>query len=182
MNCKKFNIYTLNLFLFILLFANSPVAARMKADFENDKHLFSNFSAGSPVQCLAAHRVGRIELAVANNGTFGIYYNQGEAVDWFTGEPINHSCQYPKGSEVSYLYGGAFWIGAIVGRDTLVSVGADGWQQAYEMFSDQAPFGEMKFRSISDPDKPAYIDAISEEDYISVYTDTFQNGIEPDFF
>ncbi|MFH2049529.1 MAG: hypothetical protein ABIJ12_08785 [bacterium] len=182
MKNNKFHIYALHLFLFFLLFVNPQSTARMKADFENDRSLFSNFSAGSSVQCLAAHRIGRIELAVANNGTFGIYYNQGEAVDWFTGELINHSCQYPKGSEVSYLYGGAFWISAIVGRDTLVSVGADGWQQAYEMFSDQAPFGEMKFRSISDPDKPAYIDAVSEEDYISVYTDTFQNGIEPDFF
>jgi len=182
MNQRPLHIHVLIQFMIVVLILNTSVLARMKADFENDKSLLPKFSSAAPVHCLVAHRVGKIELAVANNGTFGIHYHPGESVDWFTGEPISHSCQYPKGSEISYLFGGAFWIGAIVGRDTLVSVGADGWQQAYEMFPDQAPFGEIIYRSISDPDNRAYEGAVSEEDYIAVYTDTFIDGVEPDFF
>jgi hypothetical protein len=82
---------------------------------------------------------------------------------------------------VNYLFGGAFWIGAVVGRDTLVSVGADGWQQLYEMYPDEPPFGQMQYRSIKDPDKPEYEGAVSEEDYIAVYTDTFTDGIPNDY-
>ncbi len=182
MNHKKLHTHPILLIILILVLINISISARMKADFENNKPLLPNLRTGAPIHCLVAHRVGRIELAVANNGTFGIYYHPGESRDYFTGDPINHSCQYPKGSEVSYLYGGAFWIGAIVGRDTLVSVGADGWQQAYEMFPDEAGFGEIEYRSIKDPDAPVYKDAISEEDYIAVYTDTFTQGVEPDFF
>ncbi|RKX26006.1 MAG: hypothetical protein DRP47_08865, partial [Candidatus Zixiibacteriota bacterium] len=126
-----------------------------------------NSATGTPIYCLAAHRVGKIELAVANNGTIGNQYYQGEQTDWFTGQPIMQSCQYPKGSNVAYMFGGAFWIGAVVGRDTLVSVGADGWQWVYEMYPDEAPFGEMIYRSIRDPSKPEYQDAVSEEDFIS---------------
>lgn len=131
--------------------------------------------------CLAVHRVGKIGLAVANNGTFGREFHPGSSVDWFTGEEIGFSCEYPIGSRVNYLFGGAFWIGAVVGRDTLVSVGADGWQRLYEMYPDQPPFGEMRYRSIKDPDKPEYEDAVSEEDYIAVYTDTFTDGIPDDY-
>ena len=139
-------------------------------------------AAGAPVHCLATHHVGRIKLAVANNGTFGREYHPGGTYDWFTGEAIGHSCEYPKGSDISYLFGGAFWIGAIVGRDTLVSVGADGWQRAYEMYPDAAPFGEMIHRSINDYDNPEHDLAVSEEDYIAVYTDTITDGVPDDFF
>jgi len=146
------------------------------------EHHPSLTAVGAPVHCLVAHNVGRIELAVANNGTFGREYHPGGAIDWFTGEAIMHSCQYPKESDISYLFGGAFWIGAIVGRDTLVSVGADGWQHAYEMYPDAAPFGEMIRRSISDHDNPEHELAVSEEDFIAVYTDTLTDGVPNDFF
>ena len=136
----------------------------------------------SPAFCLAQHRVGRIQLAVSNNGTIGREYYPGPKVDCFTGEEIKHSCEYPKNSDISYLFGGAFWIGAVVGRDTLVSVGADGWQWAYEMYPDQAPFGEMIHRSTKDPNSPLYEGAVSEEDYIAVYTDTLTEGVPNDFF
>ncbi|MEA3297672.1 MAG: hypothetical protein U9R56_07395, partial [candidate division Zixibacteria bacterium] len=157
------------------------VSGRMKADDGTNKGYTFSSAASGPIHCLAAHRVGKIELAVANNGTFGIEYHPGSSTDWFTGAEIPFSCQYPKNSQISYLFGGAFWIGAVVGRDTLVSVGADGWQWAYEMFPDQAPFGEMVYRSISNPNKPEFEGAVSEEDYISVYTDTFTEGVPDDY-
>ncbi len=138
----------------------------------NEKELNQNLaSAIIPYHCIAAHRVGKIVLAVNNNGTFGTGFAVSTA-DCFTGETVR-SCEYPKRSNTSYLFAGAFWIGAVVGRDTLVTVGADGWQYIREMFPDDKYTAVFKKRSIIDPSKPEYEDAISEEDYIFTYTDTF---------
>jgi hypothetical protein len=166
--------------LFLLPIAT--LAQMMNAEKHDLGHHPSLAAAGAPVHCLAAHRIGRIKLAIANNGTFGREYHPGGSIDWFTGEGIMHSCEYPKGSDISYLFGGAFWIGAVVGHDTLVSVGADGWQQAYEMFPDEADFGKMIHRSINDADDPEHDLAVSEEDYIAVYTDTMTAGVADDYF
>ncbi len=138
--------------------------------------------AGQPAEMFGLHNVGRLVLAVSNNGTFGKEYANSEPVDWFTGEPIPLNAEYPKGSRVSYLFGGAFWIGAVVGRDTLVSVGADGWQLVYEMYPDEAPIGNMIYRSIKDPNDPRYEGAVSEQDFIAVYTDTYTTNIPADYF
>ena len=135
---------------------------------------------GPPAHGLAGHRVGQIVLGVNNNGTFGSQYAAGAHIDFFTGQAVP-SCEYPKGSGIQYLFGGAFWIGAVMGRDTLVSVGADGWQYVNEMYPDEAPFGNMIKRSIIDPSKPEFQGAISEEDYIAVYTDTYTRGIPNDW-
>ncbi|MCK4461655.1 MAG: hypothetical protein KAW46_07605 [candidate division Zixibacteria bacterium] len=165
----------------LVVMAGSLTSARMVDDRLAHRGERVDFALAGPAHCLAVHRVGKISLAVANNGTFGKEYHPGPSVDWFTGEEIGFSCEYPRGSRVNYLFGGAFWIGAVVGRDTLVSVGADGWQHLYEMYPDQAPFGEMVYRSIKDPDKPEYRNAVSEEDYIAVYTDTLTEGIPNDY-
>ncbi|MDH3891316.1 MAG: hypothetical protein OEV49_09560 [candidate division Zixibacteria bacterium] len=160
----------------------STATARTVSDTPSGRHLPRSLALAAPAHQLAAHRIGKISLAVANNGTFGREYLPGPSIDWYTGEEIGFSCEYPKGSRVNYLFGGAFWIGAVVGRDTLVSVGADGWQQLYEMFPDQAPFGRMKHRSIKDPSRPDFEGAVSEEDFVAVYTDTFTDGIQNDYF
>ena len=166
----------------LVLLAAGMTEARLKMVESGPRSGRGNQAAATPAHCLAAHRIGRIELAVANNGTFGREYHPGESRDWFTGEAIPLSCEYPKGSNVAYLFGGAFWIGAVSGRDTLVSTGADGWQLIYEMYPDAAPFGEMIYRSIRDPDDPVAEGAVSEEDYVAVYTDTFTSGVPNDYF
>ena len=167
----------------LLIFGLIPtVSARMAADRPSQKTYHGPKSLAAPAHQLAMHRIGKISLAVANNGTFGREYHPGPSIDWLTGEEIGFSCEYPKGSRVNYLFGGAFWIGAVMGRDTLVSVGADGWQILYEMFPDQAPFGQMVHRSIKDPSSKDFEGAISEEDFIAVYTDTFTEGIQNDYF
>jgi len=161
--------------------AITPATARMKLG-ASDRGRWTRQATSNPSHFLAAHRIGRIELAVANNGTFGREYHPGEQRDSFTGQEIPLNCEYPRGSRVSYLFGGAFWIGAVVGRDTLVSVGADGWQLTYEMYPDEAPFGDMVYRSIKDPtDLARYEGAVSEQDYIAVYTDTLTDGVPPDY-
>lgn len=124
-----------------------------------------------PAFCYANHRIGQIVLAVGNDGTFGIF-GASVPTDCFTDEAIK-ACEYPKNSKTRYLYAGAFWIGAVVGRDTLVSEGADGWdRQGHEFAPDIPPFGNMKYRSIRFPEEPElYENAVSEEDYIAIYTD-----------
>ena len=133
---------------------------------------------GTPAYCLVEHNVGKLVLGVSNYGIFGAGdgFIQGSAVDCFTGERV-FSCEYPKGSRTRYLYAAAFWIGAVVGRDTLVSVGADGWTQSQEFYPDEEPFGNMIYRSITDPSRPEFKNAVSEQDYIAVYTDTFTSGV-----
>ncbi len=161
------------------LICSIPAAGRMALEAGGTKSQINSRAAQAPVHCLVGHRVGKIELGLANNGTLGTNNAGGPTSDWFTGEEVP-DCQYPKNSQVEYLFSGAFWIGAIVGRDTLVSVGADGWQRTQEMFPDARPFGEIVRRSITDPTKPEYEYAVSEEDYVAVYMDTLTEGVDAD--
>ncbi|MDD5426475.1 MAG: hypothetical protein PHN52_08340, partial [candidate division Zixibacteria bacterium] len=164
--------------LFILLFILLiPLGSFGRARYNpNDMKQQSSYATATPQYCIAAHNVGKIVLGVNNNGTFGDGFAAGSPSDCFTGVVVP-SCQYPKNTNSQYLFAGAFWIGAIIGRDTLVSVGADGWQHTREFFPDVEPFGKMIYRSIIDPAKPEFKNAISEQDYISVYTDTFTTGV-----
>ncbi len=120
----------------------------------------------------AAHTVGRIGLAVTNQGNFGTGFI-GSFVDSVTGQPAP-SCQYPYPSRLEYLFSGAFWIGAVVGRDTLVSVGADGWQGTREMWpaTMDIPGSGIVRHSIKNLADTA---AISEQDLIAIYSDTVTN-------
>lgn len=140
-------------------------------------------SCSVPEHCLTKHDIGKIVLGVSNNGTFGSNYRSAGATDCFTGEEVP-SCEYPKFSNNQYLYGGSFWIGAVVGRDTLVSVGHDGWVSTQEFNPPcEDNFGQMQRKSIIDPSNDIeYAGAISEQDYIAVYTDTniIAAGTDPD--
>ncbi|MHC4501602.1 MAG: hypothetical protein ACYS21_21150, partial [Planctomycetota bacterium] len=87
--------------------------------------------AQEPQVLHTAHSRGNIQLAVANNGTFGTY---GEPIsDPFTGEMIP-SCEYPRNSDITYLWVAAFWIGAVVGRDTLVSCASEDFYTTTEFW------------------------------------------------
>ncbi len=120
----------------------------------------------------AVHTRGRMQLVIRNNGTFG---SEGEPVlDPISGNKVQ-ACIYPKNSDLIYLWVCALWVGAVVGRDTLVSCGAEDLYCSYELWPDIPPFGELKFQSI-DPMSPFFSEnAYSEEDIISEYTDTSTN-------
>ncbi|MGD8921934.1 MAG: hypothetical protein PVH24_01705 [Candidatus Zixiibacteriota bacterium] len=134
-------------------------------------------STANPAFCITDHNVGKLVLAVTNYGTFGDGFALGPTSDCITGERV-YAGEYPKGSRTRYVFAAAFWIGAVVGRDTLVSTGADGWIPGLEeMFPDESPFGDMIARSITDPSRPGFKDAVSEQDRIAVYTDTFTSGV-----
>ena len=112
-----------------------------------------------------------MELAVTNIGTFGDGFSQSGTNDCFTGDLVQ-SCEFPKDSQTKYLFAAAIWIGAVLGRDTLVSVGADGWSYVREFNPDEAPLGTMRYRSNIDPARQEFEGAISEQDFISTYYDT----------
>lgn len=173
-------ILAASVFLVAALCLPALTTARTAADISKFDD-GGSLSAAAPAHCLTAHRIGRIVLGVSNNGTIGNNYASGSSSDCFTGQAVP-SCEFPKASGVEYLFGGAFWIGAVVGRDTLVSVGADGWSSTQsEMLPDEPPFGDMIKRSIIDPSNPEYVGAISEEDYIATYSDTYTTGVPADW-
>jgi len=132
-----------------------------------------------PIVQYTAHNRGNIQLALANNGTFG---TMGSSVpDPFTGEAIP-SCIYPKGSDIVYLWVAAVWIGAVVGRDTLVSCANDDWYRTMEFWPDIRPFGDFVYKSM-DINSPFYDPkAHSEQDILCEYTDTITspNLVEQD--
>jgi len=172
---RRNNLILKVIILSLLLMIPLSSFGRARYDPDDSKNR-SSYSTATPEFCIAGHNVGKIVLAVNNNGTFGDGFAAGSPSDCFTGVQVP-SCEYPKNSNSYYLFAGAFWIGAVIGRDTLVSVGADGWLVIREFYPDEAPFGKMVYRSIIDPAKSEYKDAISEQDYISVYTDTFTSGV-----
>ncbi len=137
-----------------------------------------------PVQYIA-HGRGNIQLALANNGTFGTYGQ--ELPDPFTGLAIP-SCIYPKNSSLVYLWVGAFWIGAVVGEDTLVSCGTEDFYQTLE-FQPELPDCDEQFArngfcyySIDERSDFFSPQAFSEQDLVCWYVDTFssQSIVSPD--
>ena len=130
-----------------------------------------------------AHNRGNIQLAIANNGTFGTL---GQTItDPLTGGAIP-SCVHPKNSDLVYLWVGALWIGAIVGRDTLVSTANEDYYQNLEFWALPGQLGEFEYRSMDinsiyyDPERLGF----SEQDIICQYFDTVTNSalISPDQF
>jgi hypothetical protein len=130
-----------------------------------------------------AHNRGNIQLAIANNGTFG---TEGQTIaDPFTNLPIA-SCVHPKNSDLVYLWVGAFWIGAIVGRDTVVSTANEDFYELKEFWPLPGEAGKFTYASI-DRNSLFYDDdvvAFSEEDIITEYYDTVTDPslVVPDFF
>lgn len=125
----------------------------------------------SPAYCIAEHNIGRMALAITNIGSFGDGFSQTGNMDCFTGRLVQ-SCEFPKDSRTKYLFAAALWIGAVLGRDTLVSVGADGWSYVREFNPDAKPFGDIVYRSNVDPARREFEGAVSEQDFICVYYDT----------
>lgn len=150
---------------------------------EQDLALSSTSFNANPAYCLAKHDVGLLHLVVQNNGTLGLYRSSFglDFLDCFTGKRISEGCEYPTYTGIEHLFFSSLWVGAVVGDDTLVSTGQDGWQDAREFHPDEAPIGEMIFRSIVNEEAPEFEGAVSEQDFIAVYTDTFE-GTSRDYF
>ena len=130
--------------------------------------------SGAPNVGLELHKVNRLGLTVTNNGFFGTGYFASTPFDPETGKRVL-ACEYPLNSNVEYLYVGALWIGAVVGRDTLVSTAAEGYflsDYIVEFWPDAGDRGRMIRRSTQPFSRHYSPEAVSEEDVISIYTDT----------
>ena len=120
------------------------------------------------------HKINELQLAMTNGGTFGIGF-AGAYLDPETGLPAP-SCEYPAGSNITYLYRAAIWAGAVVGRDTLVSVGTDDAYVIREFWPDAGEKGAFIRRSNIKTSFDYSPDGISEQDFICTFTDTFTDA------
>ena len=171
-------------FLFIAMGSLvNPGKLLARASFDNLRSTGANRqlrpATGMPNFQFDVHNIGRLALTITNFGTFGSGYVAGTLPN---GEELP-GAEYPISSGLRYLFAGALWIGAVVGQDTLVSVGADGWFQDRELFPDAGAAGNIIARSSlrSTPDYDP--GAVSEQDFICTFTDTFTDppltGIDP---
>ncbi len=127
-------------------------------------------ASNNPYVTIAVHNINNVNITVTNIGQFGLGY-LGPQTDPLTGNAAP-SCYFPTNSKVEHLYVGGFWIGAIVGRDTLVSIGVDDYYSVVEFWPDPYPFGDINYGSI-EPSNPFFDpQAKSEQDIMAVYSDT----------
>lgn len=177
-------ILTTALLLSVLAVAGKPLARTIidpKTALADGKEHQPQQSSALPAVLYTAHNRGKVQLAVGNNGTFGV--RGGSITDPFSGEVIQ-SCVYPRNTDLVYLWVSAIWIGGIVGRDTLVSVGDEDFYQTTELWPDVEPFGRFRYESIDPGNEFFSEDAYSEQDIICEYTDTLTDPslVEPDNF
>ncbi|MCH8027418.1 MAG: hypothetical protein IID63_04775, partial [candidate division Zixibacteria bacterium] len=146
-----------------------------------------------PDFCVVRHDIGKIALVRSNYPEFGGSNNADfPFTDCLTGSKVPlGSCLYPRNSLVTY-HGFSFaWVGGIVKGDTLVSARAM-WPSfelypngdGFEFHSHDYPLGHIETRSNLDPSSDEFEGSISEQDFISVSTDTITRGINiiPDYF
>jgi len=156
----------------------------------------------APNMQLRVHRVSKVFFSVTNYGKLGSEARR--LYDPWTQEAAP-SCEFPGNSNLEYLFQGCIWIGAVEEKlpdepgvyDTLVSIGDDGWAwDVNELNPAPPPAGEILMLSTRGPNSPPYADsvgtlsrdimddrefhAVSEQDFISVFTDTIVIGVTPD--
>ncbi len=108
---------------------------------------FSETAGGDVIIQKKVQDVGNIMLQVSNYGFFG--NNTIDEYDETDGHDGFIACRFPAGSRWDYLFQGALWVGAIVGDDTLVSVGCDGWEDEFEFFPGKSPGDTLVESSIN---------------------------------
>jgi hypothetical protein len=112
--------------------------------------------------------IGNIGLTVTNFGTVG-----SRNAYW----PDQPSCEYPRGSRIEHIYQGGLWVGAVSRQSGQQHVSTGATDQAsasrigrdYEFTSDVA--ASMTQRSTISSSRFFSEDAISHQDFVSVYTD-----------
>lgn len=184
---KSMNTVRIFPFTIVLLMAFLTVNGQDTGD--GDKRRSDDGTAlGLARRNVTTHRIGNLGLTVSNMGFFGTGfdgYSSGRSRDCFTGVR-SRSCEIGPGTNTNYLYGATIWLGAVVGRDTLVSTGADGWGNGIKHLLDNSGYkwrnmefypeenddGYIKKLSTLNRFSPTYDEAVSEEDIIAVYSDT----------
>ncbi|MBU8934001.1 MAG: hypothetical protein KOO62_08325 [candidate division Zixibacteria bacterium] len=138
---------------------------------ETDERSFATQST-TPPYCIVRHDIGRLQFGITNFGMVGIGEGKGVTADCLTGKGVGLGL-YPRGSGNTCFYKGGLWVGAVVGNDTLVSVGAELNNQAREFH----PVVPMIRRSTLDVNSPEVENANAEQEFIAIYVDTFTSGV-----
>ena len=191
-NLSKGSSIPLSVSILIILFYMGNVStmrATPASDSRNPKqsgHFPISLSMQSsqisiPTTDQKVHDIGNIWLLISNYGFFG-----NVNFDDFT-RTCNHSgyiaCQFPARSNWDYLCLGSIWIAGLAAGDTLVSCGFDGWAWDQELFPGFGEADTISVLSAREGTVDFSPDAISEQDYIAVYTDTLltsdYNNVSP---
>jgi hypothetical protein len=171
--CKRSNTGILVVFFIsaALLLMVAPANARAP---ERPDRLAA--SKGDPIAEYGVHFMGSVAMTITNLGVHGTGFIGATDCDG-QGTPCP-SCEFPFGSYVDYLFGGSYWIGAVVGDDTLVSVGADGWVGLWELYPGDQPGDSIEIR-VDNVDDTLYYspDAVSNLDYLAVFNDTLTDPL-----
>jgi len=167
MRYLKRTIYWPCLCLLIVLLSAVDSGARSRYETKDIEEKL-NGKAGECYENVdyAVHDINLMGFTVANMGIWGLGFLGNLGVSLPGDIP---SCAYPYPGQNNYLFSASIWFGAIVGQDTLVSVGADGWSYNLEMWPAPSPDGDIIARSILNPQD---LDAVSEQDYIVKFVDT----------
>jgi len=153
----------------------------------------------APNQQNRVHRVGNMWMNITNWGFFGNYSIWGGVADAMDDPEYPGTwapqCEFPAGSDIQYLFQGALWLGAMVQEEGYefprVSTGTDGWvrPRINEFYPPEGDPGRIIERSTRPKawnrlgDYVTHPDAVSEQDFVIVYTDTltepFYVGTDP---
>jgi hypothetical protein len=77
-------------------------------------------------------QTGQIDASFNCYGQIGAGFGNAPSTP-YPGWTTDVNFESPSSSGKRYMFAGAIWVGGVVGPDTLVSVGADGWQAVNEM-------------------------------------------------
>lgn len=110
-----------------------------------------------------ATEVGKIDLMIGNSGT-----NGGHLYDASTGR--HRGFIYPRNSNIFMGDDISIWIGGIVGKDTLVSIGGSIFYS--EFVPPSGSEGVFSCKSLIKTSDCPQQGAVSEQDFLCVYTDT----------
>ncbi len=163
----------------LFLFSGLPLYARSMV--QRDSTLTQK-KLSEPCSQQRVHRVGDVSFCVTNWGFLGSEMRDKDESPGGCFNPYSNqynpapSFEFPKGSDLEYLFQGAIWVGGVVEGETLVSVGADGWEGVNELYPDAEPDGCIKEKSIylntPNCNPTDTTGAVSEQDIIAEYTDT----------
>ncbi len=162
--------------LFVILLTSLAASITARPSFEPDRFTPKKAQTNQlyPIREIAMHNVGKIDMMISNFGIFG-KDTEDLLLDPFSGQYAK-SLNYPNNTLNTYLWGMRLWIGAIVGRDTLVSTAGWGdWDRASEFWPDTLPNSNIIMRSINDRSVAEYEGAVSQQDFECYYTDTLDN-------
>jgi hypothetical protein len=138
-------------------------------------------AAGLPNIAFRVHNIGNIAFSISNTGYYGDRWDDclNQAVP---------SLEFPIGTGVDYLYAGGLWVGGIRRGDTLVSLAITGSSsEGRDFLPAPYPGGGILERTIRPvlhhqpgalcPDVYYSEDAVSEQDFVAVYSDTAGKGL-----